>query len=258
MDEIDDYLAFSAHLANLARPILTEAYETGFGYIGKSDGSPVTEIDRRVETVWRAEIAVRYPDHGILGEEFGITGGDREFVWVLDPIDGTRAFTAGLPTFGCLIALVHNGSPLLGLIEAPMARMRAVGVRARPTLCNGRSIRTRDCARLGDAILSDWTNNTGRPDEPGAARLRAASAWSVRDGGCIAYMSLARGFLDVCVDGNLDPYDFCALVPVVEGAGGIITDWAGAPLTLASGPLVVAAGSIACHREALSLLGESE
>ena len=254
MDKLDTYLAFAEHLADLARPILIAAYHAGQDHEMKGDGSPVTLIDRQIEQLLRAEIAAAFPDHGILGEEFGVAGLDRDLVWVLDPIDGTRAFATGLPNFGCLIALCDHGRPVLGVIEIPVAGLRAVGAAGRPTLCNGMPVRVRDCGSLKNAVLSDWTNNTSRPDEPGLARLKAKVNWSLRDGGCVSYLSLARGYFDLCVDGNLDAYDFCAFVPVVEGAGGIITDWNGAPLTLASGPLIIAAGSATCHREALAVL----
>ena len=257
MDKLDTYLAFAEHLADLARPILIAAYHAGQDHEMKGDGSPVTLIDRQIEQLLRAEITTAFPDHGILGEEFGVTGLERDLVWVLDPIDGTRAFATGLPNFGCLIALCHQGRPVLGVIEVPVAGLRAIGAVGRPTLCNGMPVRVRDCRALKDAVLSDWTNNTTRPDEPGLARLKAEVNWSIRDGGCVSYLSLARGYFDLCVDGNLDPYDFCAFVPVVEGAGGIITDWNGAPLTLASGKLIIAAGSSTCHREALAVLKDA-
>ena len=258
MDHLDDYILFAQSLADIARPVLINAYETGFDYETKEDGSPVTEVDRHIETLLRREITIRYPEHGILGEEFGSQGLDNEFIWVIDPIDGTRSFTLGLPTFGCLIALCHKGKPVVGIIEAPIARLRAIGAKGRETLCNGKPVHTRDCGSLSQAVLSDWTNNTNRPDEAGAERLKASVNWSVRDGGCISYISLARGFVDFCIDGNLDAYDFCALVPVIEGAGGIISDWDGEPLTITSGRLVIAAGSVGCHQEALKLLNESD
>lgn len=254
---LDEYVSFAEYLADLVRPVLIEAYETGFDYEEKNDGSPVTEVDKRIEEILRKEILAHYPEHGILGEEFGSQGLDKDFIWVIDPIDGTRSFTAGLPTFGSLIALCYLEKPVLGIIEAPIARLRAVGVTGRPTLCNGKPVRVRDCMMLEQAVLSDWTNNAQKPDELGAERLKNAVNWSVRDGGCIGYISLARGFIDLCIDGNLDAYDFCALVPVIEGAGGIITDWNGLPLKLSSGPLVVAAGSVVCHEQAMQLLQQN-
>lgn len=251
---IDDALNFANDLADKVRPVLLRAFHEGVRYQKKDDGSPVTATDREVELILRDAIAGRFPQHGILGEEFGATGAERSCVWVLDPIDGTRAFSAGLPCFGCLISLCVDGVPVVGVIELPVAGLRALGAKGCATLCNRTPVRTRDCRDLAHAVLGDWTNNTSMPDPPGKARLNEAVNWSIRDGGCANYVSLARGYVDICIDGNLDPYDFCALVPVVEGAGGCITDWRGAPLTMASGSLVVASATMDCHRAALELL----
>lgn len=251
---IDYALSFANELADTVRPVLLRAFHAGTPYQKKDDGSPVTEIDRDVELILRDAIARRFPDHGILGEEFGVSGADRSCVWVIDPIDGTRAFSVGLPGFGCLISLCVDGVPVVGVIELPVAGLRTLGAKGRATLCNGTPVRTRDCRDLAHAVLGDWTNNTSMPDPPGKARLNKAVNWSIRDGGCANYVSLARGYLDICIDGNLDPYDFCALVPVVEGAGGVVTDWQGAPLTMTSGSLIMASATMDCHRAALSVL----
>ncbi len=257
MDNIDEFIEFADGMAEMVRPISVEAFEKGYDYEVKSDGSPVTEIDRAVEQILRREINKHYPDFGILGEEFGNENMDAEYIWVLDPIDGTRAFATGLPNFGSLIALCHRSSPIIGIIELPIERMRVIGAKGRQTLCNNKPVKTRNCTSLADAVVCPCGPDYWGDHEPKLAKLREQSNWRVYDGGCAAYASLARGHVDVCIDATLDAYDFSALVPVIEGAGGIITDWQGMPLTLSSGKLVVAAGTAACHLEVLSVLNPS-
>jgi len=255
MNNLDEFVEFADGMAELVRPLIIEAFETGYDYEVKSDGSPVTQIDREVETIYRREIKKNFPEFGILGEEFGNENMDADYIWVLDPIDGTRAFATGLPNFGSLIALCHKGAPVLGVIELPIERMRAIGVKGHPTLLNGKPVNTRDCKSLKEAVVCPCGPDYWGDQEPKLAALRNNSNWRVYDGGCAAYVSLARGYLDICIDATLDAFDFCALAPVIEGAGGIISDWQGNPLTLSSGKLVVAAGSAACHREVLNCLG---
>ena len=256
MSELDEFVEFADGLAEKVRPFIIEAFEKGYDYEVKSDGSPVTEADQAVEKILRREIKNHYPEFGILGEEFDNENMDAEYIWVLDPIDGTRAFATGLPNFGSLIALCHNRNPIVGIIELPIERMRLIGAKGRSTLCNGKPVITRNCTSLRDAVVCPCGPDYWGEQEPKLAELREQSNWRVYDGGCAAYASLARGYMDVCIDTTLDAFDFSALVPVIEGAGGIITDWQGMPLTLSSGKLVVAAGTADCHREILSILKE--
>jgi histidinol-phosphatase len=255
MNNIDEFIDFADALAETVRPIIVEAFEIGYTYEIKDDGSPVTEIDREIEQIMRREIKKQFPNFGILGEEFGTEKMDAEYIWVLDPIDGTKAFATGLPNFGSLIALCHNRRPVLGIIELPLEQMRAIGVKNRPTLCNGNPVKTRNCQALIDAVVCSCGPDSWGANEPKLKDVRERSNWRVYDGGCAAYVSLARGYLDICIDATLDPFDFCALVPVIEGAGGMITDWQGETLTLSSGKLIVATGTAACHQEILDCLG---
>ncbi len=254
MNNLDEFVEFADGLAEIVRPIITEAFEKGCDYEVKSDGSPVTEVDQAIEKIMRREIKAHFPNFGILGEEFENENLEAEYIWILDPIDGTRAFATGLPNFGSLIALCHRGTPVLGVIELPLERMRAIGVKGRQTLLNGKPINTRNCKSLKEAVVCPCGPDYWGVHEPKLARVRTQSNWRVYDGGCAAYASLARGYLDICIDATLDPFDFCALVPVIEGAGGIITDWQGQPLTLSSGKLIVAAGTSTCHQEVLACL----
>jgi inositol-phosphate phosphatase / L-galactose 1-phosphate phosphatase / histidinol-phosphatase len=191
----------------------------------------------------RRLIAARFPEHGILGEEHGAERADAEFVWVLDPIDGTKAFISGLPLFGTLIALAYRGRPVLGIIDQPISRERWSGARGHPSRLNGSAIATRACGTLAAATLAATTPEMfADADADAFRRLRGKVKLARYGTDCYAYGVLAAGFIDIVVEANLKPYDFCALVPVVEGAGGVMTDWQGAPLHLGSDGRALACG----------------
>ena len=221
----------------------------------KPDLSPVTIADREAEAAMRRLIRARFPDHGIIGEEFGREREDAEFVWVLDPIDGTKSFISGVPLFGTLIALARRGHPIVGIIDQPISRERWIGAAGRPTLFNGAPIRVRPCPSLAAATLFATSPDMfADNDRAGFGRV-AAAAKLVRFGAdCYAYGLLAHGFIDLVIEASLKPYDFSAILPVVEGAGGIASDWQGAPLTVASDGRVVVAGDRRAHAAALALL----
>jgi histidinol phosphatase-like enzyme (inositol monophosphatase family) len=203
----------------------------------------------------RTLIAAEYPTHGILGEEHGSDRIDAEFVWVLDPIDGTKSFISGVPLFGTLIALLHQGRPVLGIIDQPISRERWRGLAGQPTTLNGAPIRTRPCAGLAAATLFAGSPDQYRGADEGAYRRLVGSAKLTRyNGDCYAYGLVAAGFIDCVVEAGLKPYDFCAILPVIEGAGGIMTDWQGQQLGLASDGRVVAAGDRRAHAAALAVL----
>lgn len=243
------------HLADTARTIVRDGRDRLAMDI-KSDGSPVTAIDRAVEKALREILARESPDHGVLGEEFGPEGLDREYVWVLDPIDGTKHFAAGLPTFGVLIALCRNQRPVLGIIEQPLTGERTLGIVGEGCWLNGRAVTTsgKTDVALTVAAIAD-PDAFDAAHDPGIQRLRKATRWNVWDTGCLGYASLARGAVDIVVNGpNLDPFDICALVPVVEGAGGAITAWNGDALTLHSSGAIVASASAGLHGTVRKLL----
>ncbi len=253
--ELDDFAAFAGQLADASRAELRAVIGQPVQADPKGDGSPVTAVDRAVEARLRDMIGARYPGHGIVGEEHGATAPDRDLVWALDPIDGTLPFLAGIPVFGTLIALLHGGVPLIGVIDMPATEQRWLGCRGRPSTLNGTPVRTRTCPALSEALIS-----TSNPDfysaanRPAFDRLKAAVRWTVYGGSCLAYGQLAAGRTDLALDVAFDPYDYLALVPVIEGAGGVITDWRGETLTLGSGDRILAAGDPARHAEALEML----
>ena len=224
----------------------------------KGDASPVTEADKAAERAIRALLADRHPDHGVIGEEYGETNPDAEWVWVLDPIDGTRAFVTGRPLFGTLIGLLHRGRPVLGLIDQPATGERWTGVAGQPTRFRstmGGKPRCRPCRTLAEAELSCTSPDMfDAATAPRFAAVKAAARRTSWGGDCIAYGLLALGLVDVVVDATMKPWDWAALVPVIEGAGGRCTDWAGRPLRLDGDGTVLAVGDPALLPEASALL----
>ncbi len=251
-----DHLAFAHELADRAGEVLRRHYRTPIPVDYKADESPVTIADREVERVMRELIRARFPEHGIEGEEFATEHGEAELVWNLDPIDGTKAFLAGRPTFGTLISLLRRGTPVLGLIDQCISHERWVGVDGAPSTFNGAPIRTRPCPDLGHALLATTSPQIFRSAEEQAAfgRVAEVARITVYGGDCYAYGLLAMGFTDLVVEADLDLHDFAALVPVIEGAGGVITDWQGQALGAGSDGRVVAAGDRRVHAQALELL----
>lgn len=253
--QVEGLRAFAEQLADLARPLALAHFRTPLGIEWKADLSPVTVADRAVERALRAAIAARYPAHGILGEEEAAVGIDRDVVWVVDPIDGTKSFVTGLPLFGTLIAAVVGGRPRVGVIEVPALGERWIGVAGGGTCLNGAPCRTSAVERLADARLFATSPDMFSPAEEIAFAALTDKVGLRRFGGdCYAYGLLASGHADLVVEASLKPYDFMALVPVVEEAGGVVTDWRGAPLSITSGGRVLAAANAALHARALEIL----
>lgn len=194
----------------------------------KSDASPVTEADRGAEQMMRERIAKQFPAHGVIGEEFGPERGDAEFVWVLDPIDGTKSFITGVPLFGTLIALLKEGQPVLGAIHQPILRELMIGDGATTTL-NGRPVKCRATTRIEDAtvLTSDTLNLAKYQNGPACDRLVSRAKLYRTWADCYGYLLVASGRADVSLDPIMNPWDIAALVPVIRGAGGVITDWKG-------------------------------
>ena len=250
-------------MADTARSVLLRYFRTPLQVDYKTDGSAVSHADREAEASMRAIIVDQFPHHGIRGEEFGDNRAGAEYVWVLDPLDGTSAFVAGAPTFGCLIALVYRGRPVLGVIDHPATGERWVGVSGEPTIYShheqSQPVSTHPCAALDQATLSATTPEMfHHADAESFARLRASVRTARYGLDCYAYGLLALGYVDLVAEASLGTHDFCALAPVVTGAGGVITDWRGHPLTLGSDGRVLAAGDAALHALALAALDASD
>jgi histidinol-phosphatase len=233
----NEFVSFANHLADAAGEIHRRYFRKPLEIELKPDASPVTRVDKETEGVLRELIEQAYPDHGIAGEEYPAVRQSAEHVWVLDPLDGTKSFLAGMPVFGILISLAHHGHFVLGVIDQPILRDRWVGADGHGTMFNGTPVNTRRCSKLADAVVF-----LGKPYDAKIARLRDEVKWARYGGDCYGYGLLASGFVDLVVDADLDDHDFGALEPVVRNAGGAISDWAGQPLTMGSNGEVIAAG----------------
>lgn len=253
------FIAAAEAAADAAGAVIRPLFRSALLVEAKGDASPVTEADRGAEQAIRALLSARFPEHGIWGEEFGADRPDAEWLWVLDPIDGTRAFVTGRPLFGCLIGLLHRGRPVLGVIDQPVAGERWLGVAGQPTRFRsamGGAAACRPCPRMDQAELSCTSPDMFLPgDRPGFERLRAAARRVTWGGDCYAYGLLALGLVDVVAEATMKPWDWAALVPVVEGAGGRVTGWRGEALTLEAEGRVLAVGDPALLPEAVALLG---
>jgi len=249
------HLALAETLADAAGEIIRGYFRKKIGVQQKSDLTPVTIADRAAEKVMRRLIAIAFPKDGIIGEEFGAHNAEAEYVWVLDPIDGTKSFISGVPLFGTLIALTHRGKPVLGVIDQPIQGERWLGAAGRRATFNGAAIKTRPCASLKDATLyATAPEMFAKGNAAAFQRLRARVKLARFGADCYAYGLLASGFIDLVVEADLKPYDYCALLPIIEGAGGIASDWQGRKLTLASDGRVLIAGDPRVHEQALALL----
>jgi inositol-phosphate phosphatase/L-galactose 1-phosphate phosphatase/histidinol-phosphatase len=255
--ELDDFIALALGLADAAGEAIRPYFRQPLTVDDKADLTPVTAADRAAEQAMRSLIESRFPEHGIIGEEFGRIRENAEFMWTLDPIDGTKSFISGVPLFGTLIALTRAKRPILGIIDQPISRERWVGVARRPTTLNGAVVHCRACAGLAAATLFATTPDMFKGGDAAAfARMSAAAKLTRFGADCYAYGLLAAGFIDLVLEADLKPYDFCPMVPIVEGAGGLATDWRGTPLDLASEGRVLIAGDRHTHEAALALLAD--
>jgi inositol-phosphate phosphatase/L-galactose 1-phosphate phosphatase/histidinol-phosphatase len=248
-------ISLANQMADTAGGIIRGYFRQKMAIDDKADASPVTIADRESEAAMRQLILAADPSHGILGEEFGPERLGADWVWVLDPIDGTKAFITGKPSFGTLIALLYQGRPLLGIIDQPVLRERWLGVAGQPTRLNGAMVHCRLCPSLDQAALYATTPDMFKgPDAAAFDRVKRAVKLPRFGADCYAAGLLALGFVDLMIEASLQPYDYLALVPVIEGAGGVISDWQGAALGLGSDGRIVAAGDARAHQAALSLL----
>ena len=252
-----EFVEFAHLLAEAAGEIVRPAARSGRVVHRKADASPVTEIDRAVELRLREMIAARYPDHGVVGEEFGDHRREAEHVWVLDPVDGTKAFMAGLPVFGTLIGLARGGHPLLGIVDQPVTGDRWTGIDGDGTWHNGERVHTSPCRRLSEALVCTTSHEYYQGEDARAfRRIVSGARWVVYGGNCLAFAQVACGFVDIALEARVGAYDYCALVPVVENAGGVMTAWTGEPLTIVPPPggRIVASGDRTVHDAAMACL----
>ena len=248
---------FAATLNALSRPIVDKWFRCAPGIEKKADQSPVTIADRSVEDALREAIGSRFPDHGIIGEERGVTEGAGDFTWVIDPIDGTRAFSCGNPLFGTLVAVLRRGRPVVGVIDLPAQNQCWIGVEGMPTLCNGQAVASADTESLGQARITTTSAADLGEDVPRFMRLADSCRVLGFGGDCAGYAHLASGWCDIVAESGLKAYDIMAAVPVVTGAGGCLTQWDGREIALDTfdGTALASAGP-ELHREAVAVLSQ--
>jgi histidinol phosphatase-like enzyme (inositol monophosphatase family) len=223
-----EFVPFAQMLARESSRIIMEYFRTELRVEAKSDDSPVTIADKKAEERIRELIMKNYPGHGILGEEFGLHQEGADYCWVLDPIDGTQSFISGVPLFGTLIALTHKEEPVLGLVNFPALQQSLLGD-GKQTMLNGQPVKVRACSELSDALMltTDIQNieryRKIKPFNELSHQVRLTRTW----GDCYGYFLLATGYADIMVDPIMSPWDAQALIPVIRGAGGVITDYYG-------------------------------
>ncbi len=253
-----DFAAFVDELADVSGETILPFFRTSLTVENKRPGGfdPVTAADRAAENAIRALIRKNLPDHGIIGEEYGHERTDAEYVWALDPIDGTKSFISGMPTWGTLIGLMRFGEPVFGMMHQPFTRERfsGDGGAARYRGPGGpRDLHVRACASLGEATLATTSPMLmNASDRAAFGHVEQSVKLSRYGGDCYGYCMLAAGHIDLVIETELKPHDIVALIPVVTGAGGIITTWDNGPAQ--RGGRIIAAGDRRVHEAALTLL----
>ena len=259
-EDFDRRLAFAHRLADAAGEVIRPYFRKRIDVTDKGGAAyydPVTEADRRAEEKICELIRKNYPQDAILGEEFGEVAGTSGYRWVIDPIDGTRAFIAGQPLWGTLIALENQGRPVIGVLDQPFLHERFVGTDGQTlfTHAGGTSkLRTRGCGSLADAMICTTHPmlHFGEEEREQYFRVERACRLSRYGGDCYAYALVAMGFVDLVIETDLKRWDVAAIIPIIEGAGGIVTDWNGDPIQ--GGGNVIAAGDARVHEEAVKIL----
>jgi myo-inositol-1(or 4)-monophosphatase len=259
-----DFEAFVGELATVSGEAIRPFFRTALGVQNldiedKSGGGafdPVTAADRAAEQAMRTMIREKFPAHGIIGEEFGSERTDAEYVWVLDPIDGTKSFISGMPAWGTLIALTRAGQAVFGMVHQPFIGERFSGdglAAAYRGPAGSRALNVRACPALGGAILYTTSPRLmNDADRTAFARVEEVVRLSRYGGDCYSYCMLAAGYVDLVIETELKPYDVAALIPIISGAGGIVTTWEGG--SPEAGGRIVAAGDRRTHAAAMTLL----
>lgn len=250
------FVQLANELADAARPIAARYFRTAVTVDDKSDQSPVTIADREAETAMRELLTKHVPDHGVFGEEHGAVRTDAEYVWVLDPIDGTKSFIAGMVAWGTLIGLMRFGDPVYGMMHQPFTRERFTGDSGAAHYrgpAGNRNMHVRKCASLSDALLfttSPLLMNAA--DRAAFGKVENAVKLSRYGGDCYAYCMLAAGQIDLIIETEIKPHDIVPLIPIILGAGGIVTTWENGPAQ--DGGRIVVAGDARVHQAAMEML----
>ena len=250
-----EFGAFAESLVDASGKTIMAFWRKKLDIFDKVDESPVTVADRTAELLIRQMIEREYPDHGIAGEEFGQVRMDAEYIWSIDPVDGTKAFISGSPLFGTLIALLQNGAPILGIVDIPAMKERWIGGRGIQTTLNKKLVQTRTGIKLQDATSGSTSpsNFVGRDAEL-LSRVHERLKLPIYGHDCYLYGLLALGTIDLVIEAGVSDYDYLAPSAIVDAAGGIMTGWEGEPLGLGTTDRVVAAGDEKLHAEVIELL----
>jgi histidinol phosphatase-like enzyme (inositol monophosphatase family) len=254
MEELKEFKIFAKHLANISGQVIRGFFRTGIIAESKKDFSPVTIADKNAEEIMRTAIMKEYPQHGILGEEFGVHNEGAEYQWVLDPIDGTKSFICGTVTFGTMIALLKDGQPILGVVNQPVLNEFLTGDGISSEL-NNKPVKVRECKSLSNAVLltTDHLNIEEYQDIEKFDKLIHSVKMYRNWGDCYGYYLVATGYADIMIDPVMNPWDLLALVPIIRGAGGVITDYHGNdPVTGKS--IIAAAPGI--HKQVIDILNK--
>lgn len=252
MEDLFEYKLFSKYLAEISGKIIKSYFRRKISVDSKADSSPVTIADKKSEELMRSEIMKHFPDHGIIGEEFGGHNENAEYKWILDPIDGTKSFICGTVTFGTLIALTRNDKPVLGVINQPVMNEFLLGDNDTTEL-NGGKVEVRNCKDLSDAVLltTDHLHIKEYQDIDKFNSLIEKAKLYRNWGDCYGYYLLTTGYADIMIDPVMNLWDLTALIPIVKGAGGIITDYHGG--NPVKGNSIIAA-SPGIHNEVIKIL----
>ena len=255
---LSEFAGFAETLVDASREIILGYWRQDLEIIDKADESPVTIADRSAEARIREMIEARYPDHGIAGEEYGRVRMDADYVWSLDPVDGTKAFICGSPLFGTLVALLRNGVPVLGVVDIPATGERWVGGEGLPTQLNGTPVKTRQGQPMERAIVGSTSPSMfSGADADRIARVHESVKLPIWGGDCYLYGMVALGTIDLVIEKGMSDYDYLAPTAVITAAGGLVTGWKGEALGFGTGDCVVAAGDPKLHAEVLRLLNET-
>ena len=253
---LDDLVSFANHLSDESAKIIEKYFRRSNHIENKEDASPVTAADKDTELKIRDLILSKYPNHGILGEEFGDKDIESEYLWVIDPINSTRSFIAGHKDFGTLIALLHNKKPIIGIINCPMHKERWVGIEGQQTTMNKQKVNTSNKKKLDQSYLSSTGLYMFQNDnfKKGFENIIDQTRYHRFGGDCYNYGMLASGYIDIVIENMLKAHDYMALIPVIEGAGGKITDKFGKTINFDSDGSVVVSSNEILHAQLIDIL----
>lgn len=253
---LDNLVSFANHLSDESAKVIKQYFRQSIEIENKEDESPVTIADKKTELKIRDLIMDKYPDHGILGEEFEGKDIESEYLWVIDPIDGTRSFIAGHKDFGTLIALLHNKKPIIGIINCPMHEERWLGIDGKQTTMNGQKINTSNKQTVEESYLSSTGLYMFENDsfKKGFEKIKDKTRYHRFGGDCYNYGMVASGYIDIVIENTLKVHDYMALIPVIEGAGGKITDKFGKIINFDSDGSVVVSSNEKLHMQLIDII----